>query len=204
MRRLVVAISGASGAALGLEALRKAAEVEDIETHAIVTSAGLQTLHQETDCGIAEVKRLADHLHRNNDLASELASGSFRVDGMLVAPCSVTTLSSIANSYDANLVVRAADVMMKERRPLVLLFRETPFHLGHIRLMEQATMNGAIVMPPMPAFYLRPQRVDEVIEQTVGRAFDLLGMPLDTTKRWSGLRQVREEAGEDTAQINDD
>ncbi len=192
MRRLVVAISGASGALLGVEALRRAAEIDDIETHAIVTGSGLQTLHQETDLTFADIRSLADHVHKNNDLASELSSGSFRVDGMLVAPCSVTTLSSIANSYDANLVVRAADVTLKERRPLVLLFRETPFHLGHIRLMEQATLNGAIVMPPMPAFYLKPQTIDEIVEQTVARAFDLLNMPLGHTRRWAGLEKPAE------------
>lgn len=196
MRRLVVAITGASGASLGVEALRRAAEVDDIETHAIVTGSGLQTLHQETGLGFADVRDLADRVHKNNDLASELASGSFRVDAMIVAPCSVTTLSAIANSYDANLVVRAADVTLKERRPLVLLFRETPFHLGHIRLMEQATLNGAIVMPPMPAFYLQPQSVAEVVEQSVARAFDLARMPLEHTRRWAGPEPPRR--GEET------
>ncbi|MBK0417477.1 UbiX family flavin prenyltransferase [Leucobacter sp. CSA1] len=196
MRRLIVAITGASGALLGVEALRRAAAEPDIETHAIVTGAGLQTLHEETDLGLADVRSLADHVHKNNDLAAPPASGSFRSDAMIVAPCSVTTLSSIANSYDANLVVRAADVMLKERRPLVLLFRETPFHLGHIRLMEQATMSGAIVMPPMPAFYLRPQTVDDIVVQTVGRAFDLAGMPLDDTQRWNGPPGRRTRDGE--------
>lgn len=195
MRRLVVAITGASGALLGVEALRRAAEVDDIETHVIVTGSGLQTLHQETDYTFADIRDLADRVHKNHDLASELASGSFPVDAMIVAPCSVTTLSSIANSYDANLVVRAADVMLKERRPLVLLFRETPFHLGHIRLMEQATLNGAIVMPPMPAFYLKPTTVEEIVEQTVGRAFDLARMPLEHTRRWSGLDTPRRNSG---------
>ncbi len=191
MRRLVIALTGASGAVLGVEALRRAAEISDVETHVIVTGSGLQTLHQETDLNFADVRALADFVHKNNDLASELSSGSFRVDGMLVAPCSVTTLSSIANSYDANLVVRAADVTLKERRPLVLMLRETPFHLGHIRLMEQVTLNGAIVMPPMPAFYLRPKSVEEIVAQTVGRAFDLLGMPLDDTQRWGGIDPAR-------------
>ena len=186
MKRLIVAITGASGALLGVEALRRAAAEPGIETHAIVTGAGLETLHEETDLGLADVRSLADHVHKNHDLAAPLASGSFRSDAMIVAPCSVTTLSAIANSYDANLVVRAADVMLKERRPLVLLFRETPLHLGHIRLMEQATVSGAIVMPPMPAFYLRPRTVGDIVVQTVGRAFDLAGMPLDDTHRWNG------------------
>ncbi|UOQ56845.1 UbiX family flavin prenyltransferase [Leucobacter allii] len=196
MRRLTIAITGASGAALGVEALRLAAAEPDIETHLVVTGAGLQTLHQETDLSFGELKGLADHVHKNHDLGGPLASGSYRCDAMIVAPCSVTTLSAIANSYDANLVVRAADVMLKERRPVVLLFRETPFHLGHIKLMEQVTMNGGIVMPPMPAFYLRPETIEEVVAQTVGRAFDLAGMPLDGTRRWSGVA-VREERDDD-------
>ena len=187
MKRLVVAITGASGAALGVAALRRAAAVPDLETHLVVTGSGLQTLHEETGLTFGEVQGLADHCHKNHDLAAPLASGSFRCDAMIVAPCSVTTLSAIANSYDVNLVVRAADVMLKERRPLVLLLRETPFHLGHIKLMEQVTMSGVIIMPPMPAFYLHPRTVDDIVQQTVGRAFDLAGIPLDDTQRWQGL-----------------
>lgn len=187
MRRLAIAITGASGAALGVRALELAAAEPDIETHLIVTGAGLQTLHEETGRSHAELKQLADVSYKNHDLAAPLASGSFRCDAMLVAPCSVTTMSAIANSYDANLVVRAADVMLKERRRLVLLLRETPLHLGHIRLMEQVTLAGGIVMPPVPAFYLRPQSVAEIVDQTVGRAFDLAGMPLAQTRRWAGL-----------------
>lgn len=194
MRRLVIAISGASGAALGVEALRLASQVDDIETHLIVTGSGLQTLHQETDLTFSDLRDLADVVYKNNDLGAPISSGSFRADAMIVAPCSVTTLSAIANSYDANLTVRAADVMLKERRPLVLLFRETPLHLGHIRLMEAATLNGAIVMPPLPAFYLKPQTVEEIITQTVSRAFDLAGMPLEETHRWSGMPEKRKQS----------
>lgn len=187
MKRVVIAITGASGALLGVEALRRANAHPDLETHLIVSRAGLQTLHHETDMGFRDLVGLADEVHKQDDLASVLASGSYRVHGMIVAPCSITTLSAIANSYDANLVVRTADVMLKERRPLVLLLRETPFHLGHIRLMEQATQAGAIIMPPVPAFYLRPKTVDEIIAQTVGRAFDAIGIELDDTARWQGL-----------------
>jgi 4-hydroxy-3-polyprenylbenzoate decarboxylase len=186
MRRLVIAITGASGALLGIEALRKARSLDDVETHLVITRAGRDTVHTETDLTVRQVEELADHVHPDHDLGSPISSGSFKVDAMLVAPCSVTTLSGIANAYDATLVVRAADVMLKERRPLVLLFRETPFNATHIRLMGQATEAGASVMPPVPAFYLRPQTVDDIVEQTVGRAFDVLGMPLADTQRWTG------------------
>jgi 4-hydroxy-3-polyprenylbenzoate decarboxylase len=192
VKRVVIAMTGASGALLGVQALRLAGERPDIETHLIVSRAGLQTLHHETDLTYKDLSALADVVHKQDDLASPLASGSFRTDAMIVAPCSVTTLSAIANCYDTNLVVRAADVMLKERRPLVLLFRETPLHLGHIRLMEQATLSGAIVMPPLPAFYLRPVTVDEVVAQTVGRAFDVAGIPMENTARWDGLPSRRQ------------
>jgi flavin prenyltransferase len=191
VKRLVIAITGASGALLGVEALRRASSRDDLETHLVVSRAGLQTLHHETDLSYRDIAALADVVHKQDDLASPLASGSFPVHGMIVAPCSVTTLSAVANSYDANLIVRAADVTLKERRPLVLLLRETPFHLGHIRLMEQATLSGAIVMPPVPAFYLRPTTVADVVTQTVGRAFDLVGIELDETERWQGLPDKR-------------
>lgn len=187
MKRLVVAITGASGAALGVRALELAEAEPDIETHLIVTGSGLQTLHEEVGMTHAEVRKLADFSYKNNDLAAPLASGSFQCDAMLVAPCSVTTMSAIAHSYDVNLVVRAADVMLKERRRLVLLLRETPLHLGHIKLMEQVTASGGIIMPPVPAFYLHPQSVEDIVDQTVGRAFDLAGMPLEHTHRWTGL-----------------
>jgi 4-hydroxy-3-polyprenylbenzoate decarboxylase len=197
VKRVVIAMTGASGALLGVQALRVAREREDIETHLIVSRAGLQTLHHETDMTYGELTELADVVHNRDDLASPLASGSFRTDAMIVAPCSVTTLSAIANSYDANLVVRAADVMLKERRPVVLLFRETPLHLGHIRLMEQVTLSGGIIMPPLPAFYLRPVTVEEVVAQTVGRAFDVAGIPLEGTARWEGLPSTRHQRGDE-------
>jgi 4-hydroxy-3-polyprenylbenzoate decarboxylase len=186
MRRLIVAITGATGAALGVAALRLAATLPDVETHAIITPTGLQTLREETGRTLPDIRPLAHNWHRVNDLASPLASGSFEVDAMIVAPCSVKTLSGIATSYDDSLVIRAADVTLKERRPLVLLFRETPLHLGHIRLMEQVTLAGGIIMPPLPAFYLRPASIAEMIDQTVARAFDLARLPLPGTARWTG------------------
>jgi len=188
-RRLVVAITGASGAVLGLSALQLARTLDDVETHLIVTRAGRETVHLELDMTVKDVAALADEVHADNDLASPLASGSFPVTGMLVAPCSVTSLSAIAQSYDATLTVRAADVTLKERRPLVLMLRETPLHAGHLRLMSEVTASGGIIMPPVPAYYLKSDSVTEMARQTVARAFDLIGMPLPDTRRWTGREE---------------
>jgi len=176
MRRLIVALTGASGIIYGVRALEILRRVDDVETHVVVSPAALQTLVAETDHPPEYVRDLADVLYPFRDIGAPISSGSFLAHGMLVAPCSVKTLSGIATSYDDELVVRAADVCLKERRRVVLLVRETPLHAGHIELMAQATRNGAIVMPPVPAFYLRPASVDELVTQTVGRALDLLGI----------------------------
>ncbi|MDV6269307.1 MULTISPECIES: UbiX family flavin prenyltransferase [Rhodococcus] len=185
--RIVVGISGASGAVLGIRALEVLRE-HGIETHLVISKSGRATIAQETDYSIADVTSLATKSYSDNDVGAAISSGSFRIDGMLVAPCSVKTLSGIANSYDENLLVRAADVTMKERRRLVLLLRETPLHAGHIRLMAQATESGAIVMPPMPAFYTRPQTVQDIIDHCVYRALDLLGVHVEKIERWSGWK----------------
>lgn len=185
-RRIVVGISGASGAVLGIRALEMLRAV-GIETHLVISRSGRATIAQETDYTVSEVTALATHTHSDNDLGAAISSGSFRTDGMLVAPCSVKTLSGIANSYDENLLVRAADVALKERRRLVLLLRETPLHAGHIRLMGQATESGAIIMPPLPAFYTRPRTVGDIVDHSVVRALDLLGVTVDA-ERWTGLR----------------
>jgi 4-hydroxy-3-polyprenylbenzoate decarboxylase len=161
-----------------------------VETHLVMTKAAKATLAQETDLSVADVRERADHLHSKHDLGAAISSGSFPIDGMLVAPCSVKTLSGIANSYDENLLVRAADVTLKERRPLVLLLRETPLHLGHLRLMTQAAEAGAVIMPPVPAFYTRPASLDEMITQTVGRALDQLRLPHPATPRWTPLSRA--------------
>lgn len=186
MRRLIVAITGASGVIYGVRALELLREVEDVETHLVLTQAAIRTITAELDLSADAVRALADHVHNPRDIGASISSGSFVTEGMLVAPCSIKSLSGIAHSYNDELVVRAADVCLKERRRLVLMLRETPFHLGHIELMAQATRNGAIVMPPVPAFYHRPSTVDEIVNQSVARALDLFGVRLPTIMRWNG------------------
>ncbi len=185
-RRLIVAITGASGAVYGVRALELLRAQGGIETHLILTASGARTLVEETEHSVAQVRALADRVHEARDIGAPLASGSFRTLGMLVAPCSVKTLSGIAHSYDDALVVRAADVCLKERRRVVLLLRETPLHAGHIELMAQATRNGAVLMPPVPAFYDRPATLAEMVDQTVGRALDLFDIDVKVVRRWSG------------------
>ena len=191
-RRLIVAITGASGAVYGVKALELLRRLGGIETHLILTASGARTLAEETDVSAAQVRELADVVHSARDIGASIASGSFRTLGMLVAPCSIKTLSGIAHSYDDELVVRAADVCLKERRRVVLLLRETPLHAGHIALMDQATRNGAVIMPPVPAFYSRPQTVDDIVTQTVGRALDLFDLDAPGITRWDGGRSPAE------------
>lgn len=186
MKRLIVAITGASGAIYGIRVLELLREVPDVETHAIVTSSAHRTIAYETKYTDEYVRDLADQVHSPRDIGAPVSSGSFITAGMLIAPCSIKTLSGIAHSYNESLVVRAADVCLKERRPVVLLLRETPLHAGHIELMAQATRNGAIIMPPVPAFYAMPQTIDDIVDQTVGRALDLLDVGLPGVKRWDG------------------
>lgn len=189
MRRIIIALTGASGAIYGIRALEILRELPDVETHLVMTRAARATIGYETDRSVAEVRALADVVHSDNDLGAPISSGSFRTAGMLVAPCSVKTLSGIATSYDDSLVVRAADVVLKERRRLVLLLRETPLHAGHIRLMADVTASGAIVMPPVPAFYTRPAGVADIVDHTVGRSLDLLDIDTDAVQRWDGGRR---------------
>lgn len=186
MKRLIIAITGASGAIYGIRALELLRDVPDVETHAIITPAAHRTISHETKYDLQEVRELADYSHSPRDGGAALSSGSFVTGGMLVAPCSIKTLSGIAQSYNDTLVVRAADVCLKERRRVVLLLRETPLHAGHIELMAQATRNGAIIMPPVPAFYALPQTLDDVVNQTIGRALELLDVTLPGIKRWVG------------------
>jgi 4-hydroxy-3-polyprenylbenzoate decarboxylase len=186
-RRLIVALTGASGVVYGVRALELLRTMPDIETHAVISPSALQTLMAETDHPPEYVRDLAHTVHNFRDIGASIASGSFRTLGMLIAPCSVKTLAGIATGYSDELIVRAADVCLKERRRLVLLFRETPLHAGHIEAMAQATRNGAIVMPPVPAFYHRPASVDDVVTQTVGRALDLFGIDAGI-KRWKDDR----------------
>ncbi|MDR6817834.1 4-hydroxy-3-polyprenylbenzoate decarboxylase [Neorhizobium sp. 2083] len=184
MRRIIIAITGASGVIYGVRALQLLKKVEDVETHAVISPSAFRTATDEIEMSAEEIKGLADVLYNYKDIGAAISSGSFRTAGMLVAPCSVKTLSGIANCYNDELIVRAADVCLKERRRVVLLFRETPLHGGHIALMDQATRNGAIVMPPVPAFYSKPKTLDEMVTQTVGRALDLFDIHLPMVKRW--------------------
>jgi len=187
-KRLVVGLSGASGVIYGIRLLEVLRSVSEIETHLVMTNAAKQTIALETDRPVASVEALADHSYRPGDIASALSSGSFETAGMAVVPCSMKTLSGIANSYADNLLVRAADVALKERRRLVLMVRETPLHLGHLRLMTQAAEMGAIVMPPVPAFYHRPRSIEDIVDQTVNRVLDALDVALesDLFERWRG------------------
>jgi 4-hydroxy-3-polyprenylbenzoate decarboxylase len=182
--RIIVAISGASGAAYGIEALRLLRELDTHETHLVISPAGARTISEETDIPLREVEALADHRHNFRDIGAPLASGAFKVEGMLIAPCSARTLGAIAVSLGDNLIVRAADVCLKERRRLVLMLRETPLHLGHIELMAKVTRYGAIVMPPVPTFYTRPATIADLVTQTAARALDVLGIEVDALKRW--------------------
>lgn len=182
-RRLVVGISGATGIAYGIRVL-ELARAAGLETHLVVTPAGQQTRAYETDLTARDLAALADVAHRPSDIGAAIASGSFRTAGMIVAPCSIRTLSAVAYSNGDNLLTRAADVTLKERRRLVLLVRETPLTLGHLRAMTAVTETGGIVMPPVPAFYLRPTSVEDIVEHTAARALDLLGIDVPGLPRW--------------------
>ncbi len=181
---LVVAITGATGVIYGIEMLRVLKESGQ-ETHLILSEAACLNISIETDYSLAEVKALADVVYDNKNIAASVASGSFRTRGMIVAPCTIKTLSSIANSFTYNLVVRAADVTLKERRKLVLMVRETPLHKGHLDLMSRAADYGAILLPPMPAFYHKPESIMDIIHQSVGKALDQVGIEHNLFKRWS-------------------
>jgi polyprenyl P-hydroxybenzoate/phenylacrylic acid decarboxylase-like protein len=188
--RLVVGISGASGAIYGIRALQVLREL-GVETHLVITNAAVETIRLETDFKRQDVARLATETHRLGDITSKIASGSYPTDGMLVIPCSMKTLAGIATGYSDNLLLRAADVTIKERRKLVLVVRETPLSLIHIENMAQVTRAGAIVLPAMPAFYHRPKTVKALVDQVVGKALDMFGVRHDLTGKWEGPRTSR-------------
>lgn len=192
--RLIVAITGSSGAIYGLRLLEALRAAAGIEIHLILSKAGKLTIGLETGRSIREVEAMADHVHSDQNLAATIASGSFRTAGMIVAPCSMKTLSGIVNSYADNLVVRAADVVLKERRKLVLMPRETPLHVGHCRLLLQAAEMGAIVAPPMPAFYSKPRNLDDAVDHSIGRVLDLFDVESGLVKRWPGAPRHSREA----------
>lgn len=194
MKRLIIGISGASGVIYGIRLLEVLRDVNSVETHLIVSTAAATTIGLETDYAVEEVKGLADVTYRFKDIAAAVSSGSFKTDGMIILPCSMKTLAGIAHSFSSNLLLRAADVVLKDRRQLVIAPRETPLHLGHLRLMTQLVEMGAIIAPPMPAFYHRPETVDDIINQTVNRVLDLVGVELaaDLFTRWQGGKSSRE------------
>lgn len=188
MKRLIIGISGASGVIYGVRMLQILQQVKEIETHLIMSQAARQTLALESDLTVREVQALADVVHDVRDIAATISSGSFKTDGMAILPCSMKTLSGIVHSYTDGLLTRAADVVLKERRRLVLCVRETPLHLGHLRMMTSAAELGAIIMPPVPAFYHRPENVQQIIDQTVNRVIDQfdITLPQDLFTRWQG------------------
>ncbi|MFG1174234.1 UbiX family flavin prenyltransferase [Erwiniaceae bacterium CAU 1747] len=188
MKRLIVGISGASGVIYGIRTLQVLQQVSGVETHLIMSQAARQTLALESGYTLREVQALADVVHDARNIAANISSGSFKTDGMVILPCSIKTLSGIVHSYSDGLLTRAADVVLKERRRLVLCVRETPLHLGHLRLMTAAAELGAIIMPPMPAFYHRPEQIMQIVDQTVNRVLDQFDISLDNDlfTRWQG------------------
>jgi 4-hydroxy-3-polyprenylbenzoate decarboxylase len=188
MKRLIVGISGASGVIYGIRLLEVLRDVQEVETNLVISSAGSQTIALETEYKPADVVALADKTYRFGDIAAAISSGSYKTYGMVVIPCSMKTLAGIAHSFSDNLILRAADVVLKDRRRLVIVPRETPLHLGHLRLMTQVAEIGAIIAPPFPAFYHRPQTIDDIVNQTVNRVLDLLeiDLPEDLFERWAG------------------
>lgn len=179
-------ITGASGSIYGIRLLEVLRSSQEVETHLIITEAGYRTIQLETNWKKEAVEALATCCYDNGNIGASLSSGSFKVDAMVVAPCSIKSLSAIANSFNVNLLIRAADVTLKEKRPLILLVRETPLHLGHLRLMTSLCERGAIIMPPVPAFYHKPQSIDDIVNHTLGKVLDLLKIDHDLFKRWSG------------------
>jgi polyprenyl P-hydroxybenzoate/phenylacrylic acid decarboxylase-like protein len=187
-RRLIVAITGASGAVYGVRLLQALRASGAVESHLVISSSGLMTAQQELDLRRADIEAFADVVHNARDIGATIASGSFRSAGMVVAPCSMKTLAAIAHGLADNLVARAADVILKERRRLVLLARETPLNLAHLRNMTAVTEMGGIVFPPVPAFYTRPRTLDDIVDHTVGRLLDLFDVPHGgMVKRWEGM-----------------
>lgn len=187
MKRLIIGLSGASGAIYGirlLEAIR-----EKVESHLVITESAKDIITQETSYSVEQVAALASKVYDNTDLSSTISSGSFLTDGMVILPCSIKTLSSIAYSYTSSLLSRAADVTLKEKRRLIVCVRETPMHLGHVRLMARVAEIGGIIFPPIPAFYYRPESIDDIVNHTVGKVLDLLSIDHSLYNRWDGTTQ---------------
>ncbi len=184
---LVIGITGASGAIYGIRLLEVLSANKEVETHLIISQAGEEIIKHETDWKLEKVKALADVYYDINDIGARLSSGSFKRDGMVIAPCSMKTLAALANSYTDNLIARAADTALKERKKLVLLPRETPLHLGHLRNMVRLTEMGAVILPPIPAFYHKPQKIMDLVDHTIGKVLDIFDINHNLFKRWDGL-----------------
>jgi 4-hydroxy-3-polyprenylbenzoate decarboxylase len=191
-RRIVVGITGATGAVYGVRLLARLQGVPGVETHLVVSDAASLTLHQEVGMQRREVEALAHVVHKNREIGASIASGSFQTDGMVIAPCSMKTLAAVAHGLADNLVARAADVILKERRRLILMVRETPLNLAHLRNMTAVTEMGGIIFPPLPSFYHRPASIDEMVDHTLDRVLDLLGIENVAAPRWSGMRSTPE------------
>lgn len=192
-KRLVIAITGATGVVYGVSLLQILGKLPDIETHLLISDAGVLNLHQELDMKRKDVEAMAHVVHHVRDIGASIASGSFQSDGMIIAPCSMKTLAAVAHGLSDNLITRAADVTLKERRRLVLMVRETPFNLAHLRNMTAVTEMGGIIFPPLPGFYHRPQSIAEMVEHTAGRVLDLFGIQHQLTPRWNGLKETQAE-----------
>ena len=188
-KRIVIGISGASGVTYGVRILELLRET-DFETHLVISKSGRLNIEIETDYHPDAVEAMADNVYDHKDMAASLSSGSFLTQGMVVVPCTIKSLSGIANSYNENLLVRAADVTLKEKRKLVLVIRETPLHVGHLRLMTQAAEMGAHLLPPVPSFYHQPKTLEDIIDQTIGKVFDYMGIEHDLFKRWGNDKQI--------------
>jgi 4-hydroxy-3-polyprenylbenzoate decarboxylase len=188
VKRLVVAITGATGVIYGIRLLERLRGLPGVETHLVVSAPGKRTILEETDYALRDVEALAHHVHDNRDIGAALASGTFRTAGMVIAPCSIKTASAVAYCRSDNLIARAADVTLKEGRPLVMLVRETPLHAGHLRCLLALVEMGAVLLPPMPAFYHRPKDLEDVIAHTLTRALDRLGVPLPGAAEWQGTQ----------------
>ncbi|HET7293665.1 MAG TPA: UbiX family flavin prenyltransferase [Vicinamibacteria bacterium] len=191
MKRVVVAITGATGSIYGIRLLEALRPMPEVEAHLVLSAPGKRTLIEETRYSVKDVEALADVVHDNRDIGSSLASGSFRTAGMAIAPCSVKTLSDLATCHSDTLIGRAGDVALKEGRPLVVVFRETPLHVGHLKQMLALAEMGAVILPPMPAFYQRPKTLDDLVDHTVGRVLDRLGLDHDLVPEWTGPRTQR-------------
>ncbi|TXT40405.1 MAG: 3-octaprenyl-4-hydroxybenzoate carboxy-lyase UbiX [Comamonadaceae bacterium] len=186
-KRIIVAISGASGAVYGVRLLEVLRSMDNVRTHLVVSAAGWLNLQQELDMTLSHLEDLADVVHPIHEVGATIASGSFQCDGMVIAPCSMRTLAAVAQGLSDNLITRAADVMLKERRRLILMVRETPLNLAHLRNMTSVTEMGGIIFPPVPGFYHRPQTIADMVDQTMGRVMDVLGLPQTHLPRWAGL-----------------